>query len=134
MKDFVQAARGQADPEGWIRPEATATIAEAKARGLRLAILSNELDLFYGEAFSKNLPLLQDFEVLVDATYTNILKPDPRAFALVAAGLDLPLSRCLFIDDQLKNIEGAQALGMPFVAFDVTDPRGSYDRVRAHFP
>ena len=66
-------------------------------------------------------------------TYTQILKPDPRAFQLVAEGLDLPLGQCLFIDDQLKNIEGAQALGMPFVHFDVTDPRGSYDHVLTYF-
>ncbi len=130
MAAFVRAARGDADPAEWIRPEAVETIAHAKARGLRLAILSNELDLFYGEDFSANLPLLQEFEVLIDATYTQILKPDPRAFGLVAAALDLPLSACLFIDDQAKNIKGAQDLGMPHVHFNVRDPQGSFAKVR----
>ncbi len=130
MMEFVQTARGTADPGEWVRPEALDVIAHAKAAGLRLAILSNELDLFYGADFSKNLPLLQDFEVVIDATYTKILKPDPRAFELVGQALDLSLTDCLFIDDQLKNIEGAQALNMPFVHFDVTNPAGSYLEVR----
>ena len=133
MKDFVQAARGQTPPTEWIRHEALDTIAKAKTAGLRLAILSNELDLFYGEDFSENLPLLNEFELLVDATYTEILKPDPQAFELVREGLSLPLSSCLLIDDQLENIEGAQALGLPFVHFDVTDPHRSYDHVCSTF-
>uniref|UniRef100_UPI0030FAEA53 hypothetical protein n=1 Tax=Lentibacter algarum TaxID=576131 RepID=UPI0030FAEA53 len=47
MSDFVRAARG-ADPDSVIRPEFRTTIAACKAAGVRLAILSNELDLFYG--------------------------------------------------------------------------------------
>ena len=78
MSDFVRAARG-AEPDAVIRPEFRTTIAACKAAGVRLAILSNELDLFYGADFREKLPFLKDFEVIVDATYTGILKPDcPR--------------------------------------------------------
>jgi len=78
MSDFVRAARG-AEPDAVIRPEFRTTIAACKAAGVRLAILSNELDLFYGADFREKLPFLKDFEVIVDATYTGILKPDARA-------------------------------------------------------
>jgi len=44
-----------------------------------LAILSNELDLFYGVGFRDRLPLLGLFDVLVDAP-TPDLKPDSRAY------------------------------------------------------
>ena len=90
---FVGRLRG-ADPAAVIRPEALAAIAAAKAAGHRLAILSNELDLFYGRDFRAKLPFLEDFDLIVDATYTGILKPDPRAFAFVTDGLGLPAAAC----------------------------------------
>jgi putative hydrolase of the HAD superfamily len=89
MSDFVRAARG-ADPDAVIRPEFRAAIARARAAGIRLAILSNELDLFYGADFRARLPFLRDVEVIVDATHTGILKPDPRAYAAVLDALGLP--------------------------------------------
>ncbi|TGS08609.1 HAD family hydrolase, partial [Mesorhizobium sp. M1C.F.Ca.ET.187.01.1.1] len=78
METFVQRARG-AEPEKVVRPEAISAIRAVHAAGFRLAILSNELDLFYGAGFRRRLPLLGLFDVIVDATYTGILKPDPRA-------------------------------------------------------
>ena len=127
---FVGRVRG-ADPAAVIRPEALATITRAKASGHRLAILSNELDLFYGADFRAKLPFLADFDLIVDATHTGILKPDPRAFRLVTEGLALPPAACVFVDDQARNLKGAEAVGMPFVHFDVTKPGESYARALA---
>ena len=124
---FVGRVRG-ADPAAVIRPEALDAIARARAAGCRLAILSNELDLFYGAGFRDKLPFLNDFDAIVDATYTGILKPDPRAYAFVTDALDLPASACVFVDDQLKNIRGAEAAGMPCVHFDVINPHDGYAR------
>jgi putative hydrolase of the HAD superfamily len=127
MSDFVRAARG-ADPDAVIRPEFRAAIAKARAAGIRLAILSNELDLFYGTDFRQKLPFLADFEVIVDATHTGILKPDPAAYRLCLDQLDLPASACVFVDDQARNIAGAQAVGLQTVHFDVAQPAQGYDR------
>ncbi|AXF85997.1 Phosphatase [Ephemeroptericola cinctiostellae] len=125
MEEFVQAARG-AEPELIIRPEAVAAIQAAKAAGCRLAILSNELDLFYGQDFSKRLPLLKAFDVVVDATYTHILKPDARAYATCIEALGIEANDCIFVDDQLRNIKGGLAAGMQCVHFDVMQPKKSY--------
>ncbi|GLR54765.1 HAD-IA family hydrolase [Shinella yambaruensis] len=125
MKTFVQRARG-ADPELVLRPEARDAILKASEAGLKLAILSNELDLFYGESFRRRFPLIDLFDVIVDATYTKILKPDPRAYEQVLAELALSRADCVFVDDQKKNIEGAAAVGLPHVHFDVTRPAESY--------
>jgi putative hydrolase of the HAD superfamily len=127
MKTFVQRARG-AEAELVLRPEARAAILTVKAAGLRLAILSNELDLFYGVEFRKRFPLIDLFDVIVDATYTKILKPDARAYETVIAEVGLPREACVFVDDQLKNIEGADAVGLPNVHFDVTRPADGYAR------
>ncbi|MAZ19376.1 HAD-IA family hydrolase [Oricola sp.] len=125
MADFVRAARG-GDPDAVIRPEFREAVAAARAAGVRLAILSNELDLFYGADFRDKLPFLADFDVIVDATYTNILKPDPRAYRACLDELGLPAGDCVFVDDQLRNIEGAQAVGLQTVHFNVRQPRESY--------
>ncbi|MCO5162998.1 MAG: HAD-IA family hydrolase [Mesorhizobium sp.] len=127
MKTFVQRARG-AEPDLVLRPEARDAITRAKAAGLKLAILSNELDLFYGVEFRRRFPLIGMFDVIVDATYTGILKPDPRAYELVIAELGLPRDACVFVDDQLKNIEGAAAVNLLNVHFDVTRPADGYAR------
>lgn len=130
FSDFVRAARGDS-PAEVIRPEFLETIAAARAAGVRLAVLSNELDLFYGADFRTKLPFLEQFEVIVDATYTGILKPDPRAYQICLDQLGLMAGECVFVDDQDRNIKGAERVGLRAVAFDVTRPTDSYARVRA---
>jgi putative hydrolase of the HAD superfamily len=127
MKTFVQRARG-ADVDAVIRPEAVAAIHQAKAAGCKLAVLSNELDLFYGADFRQRLPLLSLFDVIVDATYTGILKPDPRAYEACLAQLGVDAGDAVFVDDQWRNIEGAVRCGLQVVHFDVCQPQASYER------
>lgn len=122
---LISRARGD-DPLKVIRPEFHAALAKVKAAGRRLAILSNELDLFYGEGFRAKLPFLADFELIVDASHNGILKPDPRAYAFITDGLGLAAQDCVFVDDQPKNIRGGIEAGMQCVSFDVTDPAKSY--------
>ena len=132
MSTFVQRARG-ADPHAVVRPEAELAIRIAHQAGIRLAILSNELDLFYGKSFRERLPLLSLFETIVDATYTKVLKPDCQAYAMVGEALKLPLSACVFVDDQKRNVDGARTAGMLTVHFDVGQPARSYAEAFGHF-
>ena len=125
MSDFVKAARGS-EPLEIIRPEAIMAIEHWKNNNVRLAILSNELDLFYGEKFREKLPFLDVFDVIQDATYTKILKPDPRAYISCLNDLDLQPQDCLFIDDQFRNIIGAQKVGLNTIHFDVLNPKDSF--------
>jgi putative hydrolase of the HAD superfamily len=131
MEEFVRAARG-ADPASIIRPEFLSALSKARSAGITLGVLSNELDLFYGADFRTKLPFLADFDAIVDATYTHILKPDPRAYHEICHALGMVPGECVFVDDQMKNIEGAQALGMATVHFDVKDPAASYKQALLH--
>ena len=128
MSDFVRAARG-AEPLTIIRPEFLALVSRARSCGLRLAILSNELDLFYGADIRARLPFLEAFEAIHDATYTRTLKPDPAAYEAVLHEMDLPGNACLFIDDQQRNIDGARAVGLQTHHFDVTRPIACYQAI-----
>lgn len=131
MDQFVKAARGS-DPDAIIRPEFRIALATVQKSSCKLGILSNELDLFYGQDFRSKLPFLAVFDAIVDATHTNILKPDPRAYHSVCELLALTPHECVFVDDQLKNIHGAQAADMVTVHFDVTNPKKSYREALNH--
>ncbi len=131
LPSFLQRIRG-AEPDRIIRPEARAAIEAASKAGKNLAILSNELDLFYGASFRDRLPLLHVFDLIIDATYTNVLKPDPRAYKAVTDGLGIDPQDCVFVDDQRKNIAGARDFNMVTVHFDVKQPRASYDEALVH--
>ncbi|MDJ0627145.1 MAG: HAD-IA family hydrolase [Rhodobacter sp.] len=125
ISQFVRAARG-ADPAAIIRPEFHACLADARHGRVKLAILSNELDLFYGRGFREKLPFLKSFDVIVDGTHTGILKPDPRAYAQVLDALNLPPHACVFVDDQPRNITGAADAGLQTILFDVARPGASF--------
>jgi putative hydrolase of the HAD superfamily len=127
MQTFVQRARA-ADVQAVIRPEAIAAVHQAKAAGCKLAVLSNELDLFYGASFRERLPLLKLFDVIIDATYTGILKPERRAYELCTDALGVSAQDCVFVDDQSRNVLGAMRLGWKTVQFDVMQPADSYQR------
>lgn len=127
MQTLVQKARGN-DVEAIIRPEAIQAIQIVKAAGLQLAIISNELDLFYGFGFSQKLSLLKNFDVIEDATYTKVLKPDPQAYLSCLASLQLAATECVFVDDQMKNINGAKQVGLHTVHFDVKNPVLSFEQ------
>ncbi|SEE50091.1 HAD family hydrolase [Bradyrhizobium erythrophlei] len=132
METFVKRARG-ADPDTVIRPEAVRAINLAADAGFRLAILSNELDLFYGAEFRTRLSILKRFDSIVDATHTGILKPDPRAYQSVLDELALEAEDCVFVDDQRRNIVGAATCNMRTVMFDVRSPAASYSEALRHF-
>ena len=125
MQDFVKAARG-AEPGAIVRTEFRDALKVAKAADLNLGILSNELDLFYGAEFRDKLPFLSQFDAILDATYTHILKPGARANLAICEQLDVSAEDCVFDDDQLQNVKGAIAVGMVPVHFDVMNPRQSY--------
>lgn len=116
-------------PESSTRPEALATVQAARAAGRRVGVLSNELDLFNGPDFRHQLPIMGLMHTIVDATYTGILKPDARAYRTVADALGVPIARCLMVDDQPRNVEGALRAGMQAEWFDVTQPARTYARV-----
>jgi putative hydrolase of the HAD superfamily len=125
MLDLLQRARGP-DPNLHVRPEAVATIARARAAGIRVGILSNELELFYGREMMEALDILKHIDAVVDATHTKILKPDPKAYALGLEALGTRPERTVFVDDQTRNVEGARKAGFQAVTFDVTRPAESF--------
>lgn len=118
------------EPTECVRPEAVAMLDFCQARGLRTAILTNDMKDFNEPGWSDRVEFVQRVDAVVDGSVTGVLKPDPRAYAFALEALGSSPAETLMIDDQPFNIEGAKGVGMQTCWLDVTDPAGSYERAR----
>ena len=75
--------------EDWLVPEVNELMRDVKAAGLPLGALTNDLEDFHGREWVERQEWLKLFDVIVDASTTGILKPDPRAYAAGADALGL---------------------------------------------
>lgn len=121
----------QTDPNAVVRPEISRLIWRARAAGIPVGILSNELELFYGSEFLSRMDVLQEFEVIIDATHTKILKPDLRAYGLAVESMRLAPEEILFVDDQFRNVAGAVRAGLQVQYFDIRDVPGQVAAIAA---
>ncbi|MGC4987045.1 HAD family hydrolase [Streptomyces sp. DT193] len=102
-------------------------------RGLRsrcrLGILSNS---FVG-ARELETAMYQFDELVEQILYSHeigVCKPDPRAFEMTRARLEVRAADCLFIDDYNVNVEAARAAGMQAHLFE--DNERTFARIAAH--
>ncbi len=88
-----------------------AILDELKLRGARLYAITN----FNGDKLRETIvrfPFLNDFRDIVVSGDEKQLKPDAAIYNVLLARNDLAARDCLFIDDSLANIRGAEAVGM----------------------
>ena len=71
--------------QDWLRAEMVDLMTAAKAAGLRLGALTNDMTAFHGPDWVDQQEHLKLFDVIVDASLTGVMKPDPRAFRHAAA-------------------------------------------------
>lgn len=75
-------------------------------------------------------PFLELFRDIVVSGDEKLLKPEPEIFHLLARRNSLDLAHSLFIDDSLKNVHGAEAVGMKGHHF--TSPEGLRRALETH--
>lgn len=112
-----------------IRRQASETVRSARAAGLQTAVLTNDLAMFYDDQWIRSVGFLDEVDGVIDGRWTDVLKPDPAAYRHVMEMLGVDAERALFVDDQPRNVEGARAIGMLALQFDVTKPADSYREV-----
>ncbi len=100
--------------------EVLAFLREARADGLRLALLTNNVRE-WEHRWRRAWPIDELFEVVVDSAFVGLRKPDPRIYELVLERLALPAQACLFLDDLEANVEAAARLGFAAVRFTTTE-------------
>ncbi len=98
-------------------------LAGLRARGLRTALLTNNVRE-WEPLWRAKLPELDAiFEVVVDSAFVGLRKPDPRIYELTLERLGDGLrgEDCVFVDDLDVNCDAARALGMRAVRFEDAD-------------
>ena len=94
-----------------INQEALALAREIKARGVRIAILSNmPRDLL--AYVRREFRWLDEFEIKTWSCELGIVKPDAEIYRVCLKALGCQPLRTLFFDDRLNNVEAARNLGM----------------------
>jgi putative hydrolase of the HAD superfamily len=91
-----------------------------RERGLRTALLTNNVRE-WEPLWRAKLPELDEiFELVVDSAFVGMRKPDPAIYELTVERLGdgLQAQDCLFVDDFEHNCEAARQLGMTAVRFE----------------
>ena len=120
----------QLPAQEWLCAGTLDLMTDAKAAGLRLGALTNDMTAFHGPEWVARQEHLKLFDVIVDASLTGVMKPDPRAFRGGAEALGLPPEQIVFLDDMPWNVEGARQAGMTAVRVPWDDPGPAIDTAR----
>ena len=95
---------------------------DVRARGLRTALLTNNVREWEPQ-WRALLPDIDEiFEIVVDSAFVGMRKPDPDIYLLTLEWLGggLRADQCVFIDDVDVNCQAARSLGMRAIEFHDT--------------
>jgi putative hydrolase of the HAD superfamily len=112
-----------------IRPAAVEVAIRARAAGLGVSVLTNDMRAFHGREWEASVGFFDLVDHIVDCSDTGLLKPDPRAYQRALDIIDVEPGRVLFVDDQPANIDGARRFGFDAIWFDIGDADGSWSSV-----
>ena len=87
-----------------------------KAAGYLVSLLSNISREKY-EVLRRKYDFFSEFDACLISADVQLLKPDPRIYALLLAQIDRAAADCIFIDDSAVNVAGADRLGMTAIQF-----------------
>ena len=91
---------------------------ELRGRGLRMAMLTNNVREWEPQWRAKLPEIDEIFELVVDSAFVGMRKPDREIYELTLGRLgDVDPTECLFVDDVDVNCETAQSLGMRAVHY-----------------
>jgi len=107
-----------ATPEAWeVFPEVPAVLARLRARGLRLAVVSN-WDPRLPDLL-ESLGLARSFDAIVYSSEVGVEKPDPRIFLSAMGRLKVEPAAALHVGDgKVEDAEGAAAAGLHSLHLD----------------
>jgi putative hydrolase of the HAD superfamily len=94
-------------------------VRELRGRGIRAALLTNNVRE-WEPLWRAKLPEVDElFELVVDSAFVGLRKPDPAIYSLTLERLGgVAPERCVFVDDLDVNCDTARELGMTAVRFE----------------
>ncbi|MGB3406084.1 MAG: HAD family phosphatase [Jannaschia sp.] len=98
-------------------PGTWAVLDDLLARGVALHAITNWSSETWPEGVRVHPRLGEVFRTLVVSGQERMVKPDRRIFHLLCRRAGVAPDTCVFIDDGLHNVKGAQAIGMDGIHF-----------------
>ena len=86
-------------------------VRDCKAAGMGVYLLSNASARH--KEYWPYVPGSEYFDGLVVSANLKMVKPDPEIYLHVLRTFGLKANECLFVDDMLYNVTGAEAVGIP---------------------
>ncbi len=118
---LVQIRRRQTEELLVPRLGALDVLSELRARGRRIGLISvcsgDVPDVWEATALAPHI------DIPIFSCSVGVKKPDARIYEIASERLGVPLSNCLFVDDQPEFVEGAVAAGMDAVL--IASPEGA---------
>ena len=113
-----------------VRPDVIEIAREARTRGVKTAIVTNNVREF-GDGWRGMLPVEELFDVVVDSAHVGVRKPDPRIFRIALERLGgVTPEASVFLDDFQGNVTAAERLGMRGILVE-EDHRPAMQALRA---
>jgi putative hydrolase of the HAD superfamily len=102
---------------GEVRPAMVEALRRIKARGLPLALLTNNFTPPGGvdqghQARPEVAEAMALFDHVIESSKAGVRKPDPRAYELALGALGHPAEEVVFLDDLGINLKPAREMGM----------------------
>lgn len=108
---------------GDIRADMVAVLDGLKARGYRLACITNNVKTGKDDAPNPGMArsvekaeqvaaVMARFELVIESSIEGVRKPDPAIYQLACDRLGLAATDCVFLDDLGVNLKPARGLGM----------------------
>ena len=108
---------------GDIRPEMVAVLDGLKARGYRLACITNNVKTGSGPSHNPGMArsaekaeavadVMTCFEHVIESAIVGVRKPQPEIYHMACEQLGVAPAQCVFLDDLGINLKPARAMGM----------------------
>ena len=112
-------------------PAAYALMADARAAGYKVGVLTNDGVAINGTDFFAGIPEFQQLDAFVDARARGFAKPDPEPYLRAAEELAVEPERVVFLDDTPACVDGAEKVGMTAVLVNPLHKQQAFARTRS---
>lgn len=101
-----------------------------RAEGYRTAVLTNNAREA-GDNWRAIVPVDELVDLVIDSSHVGMRKPNRAIYTYTAEQLGVAPERCVFLDDAVGNVAGAEAVGMRaiLVGLDITPALAELDQV-----
>lgn len=114
----------------YVNAELLQLMVDARAAGLAVVALTNDLTDFHGPEWVDAQEWLKHFDAVVDASKTGVLKPDPAAYAAGVAATGVAAGEVVYLDDMPVNVAGGIAAGLQTIEVRYDDRAGAVAEAR----